>query len=102
MAVIAGVQAQLSLETAAFIQGTQRATRAMNDMATRSALANREMQREFARTSSASRAMRGQLQNVSFQIADFAVQLQSGTGFLRAFVQQGSQMLAVFGPLGAA
>jgi hypothetical protein len=42
------------------------------------------------------------MQQASFQLADFAVQLQSGQGFMRAFVQQGSQVAASFGPMGAA
>ncbi len=40
-------------------------------------------------------------QQAGYQVADFAVQLQNGTSFLQAFGQQGSQMLAVFGPIGA-
>jgi hypothetical protein len=36
-----------------------------------------------------------------FQIQDMAVQLESGTGFLRAFGQQGSQFASIFGPTGA-
>jgi hypothetical protein len=36
-----------------------------------------------------------------FQVQDFAVQLEGGTGFLRAFGQQGSQLAGAFGPTGA-
>lgn len=36
-----------------------------------------------------------------FQIQDFAVQLEGGTSFLRAFGQQGSQLAGAFGPTGA-
>jgi methyl-accepting chemotaxis protein len=44
---------------------------------------------------------KGAMQQAGYQVADFAVQLQNGTSFLQAFGQQGSQMLAVFGPIGA-
>jgi hypothetical protein len=44
---------------------------------------------------------KGLAQQAGYQVADFAVQLQNGTSFLQAFGQQGSQMLAVFGPLGS-
>ena len=44
---------------------------------------------------------KGVAQQAGYQVADFAVQLQNGTSFLQAFGQQGSQMLAIFGPLGA-
>ena len=44
---------------------------------------------------------KGAMQQAGYQVAVFAVQLQNGTSFLQAFGQQGSQMLAVFGPIGA-
>ena len=44
---------------------------------------------------------KGLAQQAGYQVADFAVQLQNGTSFLQAFGQQGSQMLAVFGPVGS-
>lgn len=40
-------------------------------------------------------------QQAGFQVADFAVQVASGQGAMRAFVQQGSQLLGFFGPWGA-
>lgn len=41
------------------------------------------------------------IQNAGFQVADFAVQVSAGQSPLRAFVQQGSQVLGAFGPWGA-
>ena len=41
------------------------------------------------------------IQQAGFQLGDFAVQLQNGTSFLTAFGQQGSQLLGVFGAVGA-
>jgi hypothetical protein len=43
----------------------------------------------------------GGLSNMSFQLQDIAVQLQSGTKASIIFAQQGSQMLSAFGPAGA-
>jgi hypothetical protein len=44
---------------------------------------------------------KGVAQQFGYQIADFSVQLTGGTNALQAFGQQGSQMLAVFGPIGS-
>ena len=41
------------------------------------------------------------LQQVGYQVGDFAVQLQGGTNAFVAFGQQGSQLLGIFGPMGA-
>lgn len=41
------------------------------------------------------------IQQAGFQVGDFAVQVQGGQSALVAFSQQGSQLLGVFGPLGA-
>lgn len=47
------------------------------------------------------RAMGSAIQNAAFQFGDFAVQLASGQGVIRPLIQQGSQLLQVFGPWGA-
>jgi len=44
---------------------------------------------------------KGVAQQLGYQIADFSVQVQNGTSAMQAFGQQGSQMLAVFGPIGS-
>jgi len=41
------------------------------------------------------------VQQMGYQVGDFAVQVQGGTSAVTAFTQQGSQMLGAFGPLGA-
>ena len=41
------------------------------------------------------------LQQLGYQVGDFAVQVQGGTNAFVAFGQQGSQMLGILGPLGA-
>jgi len=45
--------------------------------------------------------MRSRVQQVGFQVQDFAVQLQGGTSAFVAFGQQGSQLAGAFGPGGA-
>jgi hypothetical protein len=47
------------------------------------------------------RGMGGTLQQLGYQVGDFAVQVGSGTSAMTAFAQQGSQMLGAFGPAGA-
>jgi hypothetical protein len=41
------------------------------------------------------------LQQVGYQVGDFAVQIQGGTNALVALGQQGSQLLGILGPMGA-
>jgi hypothetical protein len=44
---------------------------------------------------------KGALQQAGYQVGDFAVQIAGGTNALQAFGQQGSQLLGIFGPVGA-
>lgn len=44
---------------------------------------------------------KGALQQAGFQVGDFAVQVANGTNGIQAFGQQGSQLLGIFGPVGA-
>ena len=44
---------------------------------------------------------KGALQQAGFQVGDFAVQIANGTSGIQAFGQQGSQLLGIFGPIGA-
>ena len=41
------------------------------------------------------------VQQAGFQVGDFAVQVASGGGVLRPFIQQGTQLISMFGPWGA-
>lgn len=52
-------------------------------------------------TQGSMRAMRGQAQNLGYQLQDVAVQLQMGTDAMVVFSQQGSQLAAGFGAKGA-
>lgn len=56
----------------------------------------------FAQTGRAFGAAGQGIQNASFQVADFATQVQSGTDVTRALSQQLPQLLGGFGALGAA
>jgi hypothetical protein len=49
----------------------------------------------------ANKFAKGALQQAGYQIGDFAVQVANGTSKMQAFGQQGSQMLGIFGPVGA-
>ena len=44
---------------------------------------------------------KGALQQAGYQVGDFFVQIGAGTNALQAFGQQGSQLLGIFGPIGA-
>lgn len=68
-----------------------RSTAALRQNAAATGVSNQAMQR-FAK---------GGLQQVGYQVGDFAVQVGGGTSALQAFGQQGSQLLGVFGPVGA-
>ena len=50
---------------------------------------------------SANKFGKGALQQLGYQVGDFAVQVGNGTNALQAFGQQGSQLLGIFGPVGA-
>lgn len=52
-----------------------------------------------ARTSSFN--MGSAVQQAGFQVGDFAVQVASGQGVLRPLIQQGTQLVSMFGPMGA-
>jgi len=48
-----------------------------------------------------SRSLGNAVQQAGFQIGDFAVQVASGQGVLRPLIQQGTQLVSMFGPWGA-
>ncbi|MDL0429585.1 hypothetical protein QPM17_00470 [Marinobacter sp. TBZ242] len=61
----------------------------------------KNLARATTQTSRSFRLMKGATQQVGFQVQDMAVQLASGTSFMQAFGQQGSQLAGIFGPGGA-
>jgi hypothetical protein len=60
----------------------------------------KELNQQGERVSMSSASMRMGLQNVGYQVQDFAVQVSSGTSAARAFAQQAPQLLSAFGPWG--
>lgn len=59
-----------------------------------------EFRSQGQKVTSATMDMRMGLQNVGYQVQDFAVQVGSGTSAVRAFSQQAPQLLSAFGPWG--
>lgn len=102
MAVIVGVQASLGLQSAAFVAGTNQAAAAMTNLAQRTNASANQMSQSFQKISQSQRVLRGQFQNLAFQVQDVAVQLEMGTAPLRVFTQQAGQIAQIFGPMGAA
>lgn len=47
------------------------------------------------------RSMGNAIQQAGYQVGDFAVQVASGQGVLRPLIQQGTQLVSMFGPMGA-
>jgi hypothetical protein len=62
----------------------------------------RAQSQQYNRTAVATNKFaKGALQQVGYQVGDFAVQIANGTSKMQAFGQQGSQLLGIFGPVGA-
>lgn len=73
----------------------------MQRSAKASALAYDNLGRVMNTTGKATNRLGMQMQQVGYQVGDFAVQVQSGTNAMVALGQQGSQLLGIFGPYGA-
>jgi len=62
----------------------------------------RAQSQQYSRTAVATNKFaKGALQQLGYQVGDFAVQVANGTSKMQAFGQQGSQLLGIFGPVGA-
>ena len=66
------------------------------------ASANDELARSYTRVPKGQKQFTQAVQNSSYQIADFAVQVGGGVSAMKAFSQQAPQLLAGFGYIGAA
>lgn len=77
----------------------------LQQVQTRMARLNNTIQdstKQYSRNSVAlNRFAKGALQQAGYQVGDYAVQVANGTSAMQAFGQQGSQMLGIFGPVGA-
>lgn len=83
-AEIGSLRVRLGIDTAQFSNGLKQAQSS-------AAAASTGMSRSFG----------GAVQNISYQVQDFAVQVASGTSATRAFAQQAPQLLSGFGVVGA-
>lgn len=63
--------------------------------------ANDNLARAATGATTAGRNMGAAFQQAGFQVGDFAVQVASGQGVLRPLIQQGTQLVSMFGPWGA-
>src|SRR5690606_20153587 len=63
--------------------------------------ANENFAQSAGRAATSSRNMGSAIQNAGFQVGDFAVQVASGSGVMRPLIQQGTQLISMFGPWGA-
>ena len=84
------------------LNDTAKATNNLSKSIVRAQASTQKMGRQFNSTTVATNKFaKGAMQQAGYQIADFSVQVTNGTSAIQAFGQQGSQMLAVFGPVGS-
>jgi len=84
------------------LNDTSKATNNLSKSIVKAQASTQKMGKQFNSTAvGLNKFGKGVAQQLGYQVADFAVQVQNGTNALQAFGQQGSQMLAVFGPVGA-
>ena len=84
------------------LNDTAKATNNLSKSIVKAQGSTKKMGKQFNSTAvSTNKFAKGAMQQAGYQIADFSVQLTGGTNALQAFGQQGSQMLAVFGPVGS-
>ena len=87
---------------AEFDPGTQKALAQLEAQTNKTSNSFKNVANSAQQAGKAKRQMGYQVQNASYQIADFFVMLQGGISPLRAVSSQLPQLLAGFGPLGAA
>lgn len=106
-AIAAGVvpierkEAELAKLRMAYV-GTSRAAIVFGDSSKRVGDGARSLAGATDSAGKSSNALAFQLQNASYQVGDFFVQIASGTGAMRAAAQQLPQLLGGFGLIGAA
>lgn len=86
------------------IKGTNAAGPAMQQLQNQLQAVQRTTQRMAPISQSWNRGLndnRRAIQQLGFQMTDFTVQIAGGQNAMLAFIQQGGQMLQVFGPVGA-
>jgi hypothetical protein len=81
--------------------GAENAIESLNTDVSKGAKVNKAYSASTDKAAKSGRRLGNTAQQAGFQVADLAVQLEGGTSFVRAFGQQGSQLLGAFGPFGA-
>ena len=94
MATAAAVEFDIRANHARIEQDLKKAGNALEHFGKRSARITKQ-------AAGNQRMMRGAFGNLGHQVQDVAVQLEMGTGAMRVFTQQGSQIAGAFGPTGA-
>jgi hypothetical protein len=112
-AAAADLAVVLSADTTELKRALGRAGRAVSKADLQVARATRRMQSQFDTAGASAARMGGRfsrvfsgrlgnnIQNVGFQVGDFATQVGAGTSAMRAFSMQAPQLLGAFGPQGA-
>ena len=84
------------------LQQVQKQVQQVDRKIKQSTVALKQNANQFNATAvSTNKFAKGALQQAGYQVGDFAVQLSGGQNALQAFGQQGSQLLGIFGPVGA-
>jgi len=99
------VEVEITADTAGAVAGFERVRRAANENATAFNQASRTVgnhSRQLSRQVRGNNAFGRSVQNMSFQVGDFATQVGAGTSASVALGQQLPQLLGGFGILGAA
>jgi len=99
------VEVEITADTAGAVAGFERVRRAANENSTAFTKASRTVgnhSRQLSRQVRGNNAFGRSVQNMSFQVGDFATQVGAGTSASVALGQQLPQLLGGFGILGAA
>lgn len=98
------IEVKVTADTSKAQSGLAGVERSIDDVTAaqkRANTSNAAFERSMGRVATGSGAMQMGIRNASFQISDFAVQVQSGTSASTALAQQLPQLIGGFGTLGA-
>ncbi|HEX7075088.1 MAG TPA: phage tail length tape measure family protein [Hyphomicrobiaceae bacterium] len=98
---LAAANASASARMIAGMSAVNNASLRMIEGMSRAGQAANLLDRQIGVAANTNRRFGSAIQQAGFQVGDFAVQIASGTNPLRAFVQQGTQLISMFGPWGA-
>jgi hypothetical protein len=101
---MADKEVKIRIDTDADTSGAKQTEQALDQVSASAQKANAQSANLAKSTNTSANGFKSMgtgVQNVSFQLQDFAVQVGSGTSAMRAFSQQAPQLLSAFGPYGA-